>query len=330
MNRIIWIFKSGTLSRDDNTLMLENEQGKKFLPVEGIDEIFLFGEIGLNTKLLSFLSEKHIILHTFNYYGYYTGSYYPREFLSSGEMIVRQVQTYLNPDERLKLAKKIEMGGTENMLSVLNYYNLRGKNVQRQIDSIKSLRDRFEEQDSISKLMGIEGKIRDIYYSSFDSIIGNETFRFVSRTRRPPLNELNAMISFGNSIMYTICLSEIYKTHLDPRIGFLHESNFRRFSLNLDIAEIFKPIVIDRLLLSMINEKMVSEKDFENTGGIVYMKENCKRKMVDGIDKKLSTTIKMKNLSHEVSYRRLIRMECYKIEKHILGEGDYKPFHSSW
>lgn len=330
MNRIIWIFKSGTLSRDDNTLMLENEQGKKFLPVEGIDEIFLFGEIGLNTKLLSFLSEKHIILHTFNYYGYYTGSYYPREFLSSGEMIVRQVQTYLNPDERLKLAKKIEMGGTENMLSVLNYYNLRGKNVERQIDSIKSLRDRFEEQDSISKLMGIEGKIRDIYYSSFDSIIGNETFRFVSRTRRPPLNELNAMISFGNSIMYTICLSEIYKTHLDPRIGFLHESNFRRFSLNLDIAEIFKPIVIDRLLLSMINEKMVSEKDFENTGGIVYMKENCKRKMVDGIDKKLSTTIKMKNLSHEVSYRRLIRMECYKIEKHILGEGDYKPFHSSW
>lgn len=330
MNRIIWIFKSGTLSRDDNTLMLENEQGKKFLPVEGIDEIFLFGEISLNTKLLSFLSEKHIILHTFNYYGYYTGSYYPREFLSSGEMTVRQVQTYLNPDERLKLAKKIEMGGTENMLSVLNYYNLRGKNVERQIDSIKSLRDRFEEQDSISKLMGIEGKIRDIYYSSFDSIIGNETFRFVSRTRRPPLNELNAMISFGNSIMYTICLSEIYKTHLDPRIGFLHESNFRRFSLNLDIAEIFKPIVIDRLLLSMINEKMVSEKDFENTGGIVYMKENCKRKMVDGIDKKLSTTIKMKNLSHEVSYRRLIRMECYKIEKHILGEGDYKPFHSSW
>lgn len=330
MNKIIWIFKSGNLVRSDNTLLLENTEGKKFLPVEGIDEIFLFGEVSLNTKLLNFISEKHIILHTFNYYGYYSGSYYPREFMSSGEMIVRQVEKYTNSTERVKLAKKIETGGTENMLSVLNYYLLRGKEVEKQIELIKNLRDKFEEQDSPSKLMGIEGKIRDVYFSAFDNITNNDTFKFEMRTRRPPLNEINAMISFGNSIMYTICLSEIYKTHLDPRIGFLHESNFRRFSLNLDIAEIFKPIIVDRLLLSMINEKIVSGKDFENSGGIVYMKESCKREMINGIDKKLSTTIKLKSLSHEVSYRRLIRMECYKIEKYLLGESDYKPFHTSW
>lgn len=330
MNKIIWIFKSGNLSRSENTLLLENSDGKKFLPVEGIDEIFLFGEVSLNTKLLNFLSEKHIILHTFNYYGYYSGSYYPREFMSSGVMIVRQVENYININERIKLAKKIEIGSTDNMLSVLKYYNLRGKNVGKQIESINILREKFEEQDSTSKLMGIEGKIRDIYYSAFDEITKNESFRFEIRTRRPPLNEMNALISFGNSIMYTICLSEIYKTHLDPRIGFLHESNFRRFSLNLDLAEIFKPIIIDRLLLSLINEKVINKKDFENDGGIVIMKENCKREIISGIDKKLSTTIKLKSLSHEVSYRRLIRMECYKIEKYLLGEKEYQPFHSSW
>lgn len=330
MNKIIWIFKSGELSRSGNTLLLENGEGKKFLPVEGIDEIFLFGEISLNTKLLNFISEKHIIIHTFNYYGYYAGSYYPREFMSSGEMIVRQVEKYTNNIERVKLARKIETGGANNMLSVLNYYRSRGKNVDKQIEFIQNLKEKFEEQDSPSKLMGIEGKIRDVYYSAFDEITSNDTFKFEARTRRPPLNAMNAMISFGNSIMYTICLSEIYKTHLDPRIGFLHESNFRRFSLNLDIAEIFKPIIIDRLLLSMINEKMVTDKDFDNTGGFVYMKEKCKREIISGIDNKLSTTIKIKGLSHEVSYRRLIRMECYKIEKYLIGEEDYKPFHSSW
>jgi CRISPR-associated protein Cas1 len=330
MKKTIWIFKSGELSRSDNTLLFENTEGKKYLPIEGINDIYIFGEISLNTKLLNFLSQKHIVTHFFNYYGYFSGSYYPREFMSSGEMIVRQVEAYLSASKRLNLARLIEEGASSNMISVLNYYKLRGKEVENSIDKIKDLKVKFIEQTSISSLMGIEGKIRDIYYSAFDNIIQDVNFKFEMRSRRPPLNNINAMISFGNSIMYTICLSEIYKTHLDPRIGFLHESNFRRFSLNLDIAEIFKPILIDRLLFTLINEKIVQGNDFIDEGGIVIMKEGCKKDIVTGLDKKLATTIKLGSLSHEVSYRRLIRMECYKIEKHILGEKEYKPFVTQW
>lgn len=89
--------------------------------------------------------------------------------------------------------------------------------------------------------MAVEGNAREIYYSAFDIIVDNEDFAFAKRTRRPPQNRLNALISFGNSLLYVTVLGEIYRTHLDPRIGFLHATNFRRFSLNLDVAEIFKP-----------------------------------------------------------------------------------------
>lgn len=330
MKRIFWIFKSGELRRDENTLFFEGNGEKKHIPIEAIDEIYIFGEISLNTKLLNFLSQKHITLHVFNYYGYYSGSYYPREFLSSGEMIIRQVGAYIDTSKRLTLAKAIEKGASSNMMAVLNYYRLRGKDVGKQLDLIEELSQNFTHQESISSLMGLEGKIRDIYYSAFDSITTNEDFQFEERTRRPPLNRMNSLISFANSLMYTICLSEIYKTHLDPRVGFLHESNFRRFSLNLDVAEIFKPIIIDRLIFSSINEKIVKSNDFSDSEGLIIMNEKCKKEIVMGLDKKLATTIKLKNLSHEVSYRRLIRMECYKIEKHLLGEEDYAPFQSGW
>ncbi len=330
LNKTVWIFKSGDLIRSDNTLLFQNDEGKKYLPVEGINEIFLFGEVTLNTKLLNFLSEKHIIMHTFNYYGYYTGSYYPREFLSSGEMIIDQAKAYMDQGQRFDVAYRIEMGASDNILSVLKYYLSRGKQVGNQIEEIKNLQRRFSEVKTIPELMGIEGRIRDIYYSAFDHITENEDFKFEIRSKRPPLNFLNSMISFGNSIMYSVCLAEIYKTHLDPRIGFLHESNFRRFSLNLDVSEIFKPIIIDRVILSLINEKMITNKDFESEGGIIIIKEKGKKTMVEAIDNKLSVTIKLKKIDHKVSYRTLIRMECYKIEKYLLGETDYVPFRSMW
>jgi CRISPR-associated protein Cas1 len=161
-------------------------------------------------------------------------------------------------------------------------------------------------------------------------ILDQPDFTFDKRTRRPPQNNLNTLISFGNSLLYTTVLSEIYKTHLDPRIGYLHATNFRRFSLNLDVAEIFKPIIIDRLIFTLIDKKMLDRSDFEpDTGGIV-LKEKGRKQFVEEYDKRLNTTINHRAIGRPVSYRRLIRMELYKIEKHIMGEETYKPFVSQW
>ena len=131
-------------------------------------------------------------------------------------------------------------------------------------------------------------------------------------------------------MIYTYALSEIYNTHLDPRIGYLHTTNFRRFSLNLDIAEIFKPVVGDRTIFSVINKNIITEKDFEKQMDGILLNENGKRKFIKALEERMKQTIQHSGLNKQVSYRRLMRMELYKLEKHFMAEQEYKPFVMDW
>lgn len=327
----IYMISSGKLSRKQNTLVFEPQEGKKrYLPAETIGEIHIFGEINLNKKLLEFLSKNEILLHFYNHYGYYTGSFYPREHYNSGFLILKQAEHYLDKEKRIKLARKFVFAAYKNMRQVLNYYENRGVNLKDKMDRLDNLGEGIPSQRSIEGLMAIEGNIRETYYSAFDKIISSEDFKFGQRTKRPPKNYLNALISFGNSLIYTVTLSEIYKTHLDPRIGFLHTTNFRRFSLNLDVSEIFKPVFVDRLIFSLLNKGQIGTKHFLKDLNGIYLNETGKKIFLEEWEKRLKTTVKHPTLKRKVSYRYLIRLELYKIEKHLIGDKEYEPFISRW
>jgi CRISPR-associated protein Cas1 len=298
--------------------------------VEDISDIFVFGEVSFNKKLLEMLSQKEILLHYFNYHGYYMGTFYPREHLNSGYMILKQAEFYQDKLKRLELAKAIITGALKNIRQVLKYYENRGKELRSFLERIEEYEAQIDSCREITELMAVEGNARECYYQAFDIIIDNKDFVFEQRSRRPPKNHLNSLLSFGNSIIYTMVLSEIYKTHLDPRIGFLHSTNFRSFTLNLDIAEIFKPILVDRAIFTLLGKKMITKKDFEKNMEGIVLKDGAKRLFAEEIDGKLKTTIKHRELGREVSYRRLIRMELYKLEKHLMGEREYKPFVARW
>jgi CRISP-associated protein Cas1 len=331
LKETIYIFSSGKLSRKDNTLFVEKDDGtKKFLPVEHVKEIFSFGEITFNTAALNFLSQKNIIFHYFNYYGYYAGSFYPREHYNSGFMILRQSQAYSDDEKRLCLAKSFIEGAGANVLKILKYYNRREKDVSGGISEIEHLLESISSQRSVGEAMAIEGQIKQTYYQAFNTIIDNPEFKFSQRTRRPPKDYINALISFANSIIYTAVLSEIYMTHLDPRIGFLHSTNFRRFSLNLDVAEIFKPVIGDRTIFSVLNRKIITEKDFDSSLNGITLNNSGRRKFLEQLEERMKQTIKHTSLKKEVSYRRLIRIELYKLEKHLMEEKEYKPFVMDW
>jgi len=330
MKKTIYLFSKGELVRKDNTLCFKTAEGNRFVPVENINEIYMMGEVNFNKRLLEFLSQREIVLHIFNYHQYYMGSFYPREHLNSGYVLLKQAQCYLEEERRKELAQKFVEGGAKNMLKVLKYYQSRGKEVSEGIEKIENLIEKLENAENIEVMMAIEGNIREQYYRNFDQILEKEEFVFENRTRRPPQNNLNTLISLGNSILYTQCLSEIYKTHLDPRIGFLHTTNYRRFSLNLDVAGIFKPIIVDRTIFTVIGRGMIKGEDFvKGTEGLM-MKDKAIKTFISELENKLKTTIKHKSLGREVSYRRLIRLECYKIEKHIIGEKKYEPFYAQW
>jgi CRISPR-associated protein Cas1 len=363
MKRNYYIFSYGKLIRKQNTLyfepgentepeeLMENEEDviqieddsveegeeskepkelpRKPIPVEDIEAIYCFSELRFNTKFLNFIAQKQITLHLFNYYGYYTGSFYPREPFISGKLLVEQVKRHIDIEQRTEIAQKFVEGAADNILKNLQYYDTRDKDMSFFLDKIKELYESIPVTKDVQELMGIEGNIRALYYKSWPLII-NEEFEFIKRQKNPPNNPVNALISFGNSLVYTTVLSEIYKTQLNPLISFLHEPGERRFSLSLDIAEIFKPLLSDRIIFSLLNKKQIQQKHFTKNMNLCHLNDEGRKIYVKEYDEKLKTTIQHRNLKKSVSYRHLIRLECYKLIKHILGEKDYKPFKIWW
>lgn len=330
MKRSYYIYNNGSLRRKDNTITFTDEYDeKKDLPIERVGDIYVMSEMSFNSSLINILSQNGIPVHFFNYYSFYTGSFYPREQLVSGNLLVHQVKYYLDSEKRLKWAKAFIEGASFNIYRNLRYYNGRGKNVQSFMDTIEDLRKEIPKAKSIQELMGYEGNIRKTYYKAWPIIIDRE-IEFEKRVKNPPDNMINTMISFVNTLIYTKVLSELYQTQLNPTISYLHEPGDRRFSLSLDIAEIFKPILADRLIFSLLNRNQITEKSFTKGLNYLHFTKEASKTVVAELDAKMQTTIKHKDLDKTVSYQHLMRLECYKLVKHLLGEKEYEPFKIWW
>lgn len=335
MKRDYYILNNGRLSRERNTLFFEKygddgrSEGRKPIPVETVNTLYCFGENDYNSKFFNFLSEHGIVLHQFNYYGYYSGSFYPREKLVCGELLVKQVLAYHYPEQRLLLARHFVESAAFQILTNLRDHSGDVKSLKTGIRKIEKLKEQITNISDISKLMAIEAMIRKIYYESWDKFLNwQEPFR--RRTRQPPQNSLNALISFGNSLLYTTTLGEIYRTQLNPTISYLHEPSVRRYSLSLDVAEIFKPLIVDTLIFKLVNKQMLKPDNFDRDMNFCYLNEEGRKIFLRNWDETLQRTIKHRQLNRSVSYRRLIRLELYKIIKHLMGEKTYKPFHKWW
>ena len=330
MKKSIYIYTDGQLNQKDRTLQFTTyENEKKDIPIELISDIYIMSNMTLNTTMLNLISQYGIILHFFNYYHFYTGSFYPKENLVSGELLVKQVETYTNPDKRLFLAKRFVTGAADNIYRNMRYYNSRGKNLQSAMNEISSFRNQIEQMETIPALMGIEGNIHKIYYSSFPAII-NQEIEFERRVKRPPDNVVNTLVSFVNSLIYTRVLSEIYRTQLNPCISYLHEPGTRRFSLSLDLAEIFKPLISDRMIFSLLNRKQITENSFTKDMNYLHLKKEASQLIIAEFDERLKKTIRHRDLSKNTSYQYLIRLECYKLIKHLIEEKSYDPFVIWW
>lgn len=334
MKKTYYLFNPGRLSRKDNTLMFTavdeegNEQKPRYIPIEMVDQLYVFGSLDANSALYNFLGKNQVCVHFFDYYENYTGSFNPREYLLSGRMLVAQVQSYLNKAKRIEIANRIIDGAGFNMQKNLKYYNTRGKDLQSVIDRIEELRASVRGCREIDELMGVEGNMRMTYYSAFDEVIND--FAMGTRSKQPPRNEVNSLISFGNMMCYSECLRAIHQTQLNPTISYLHTPGERRFSLALDMAEIFKPLLVDRVIFKVLNKREIQADDFEPKFNGVVLKEKGKKVFVTSFEERMQETIQHRSLKRNVSYKHLLKLECYKLSKHLLGIEEYKPFKMWW
>lgn len=330
MQQSFYVYNNGDLKRKDNTLRFTSYDGeKRDIPIERISDIYVMSEMSFNTTFLSYISQYGIPIHFFNYYNFYTGSFYPKESNLAGQLLVNQVQHYTEYDKRLLIAKKFIQAAADNIYRNLRYYNGRDKNVSDYMKDIDPLRTGLVGVKSIQELMGIEGNIRKKYYAAW-SVIINQEIEFDKRVMHPPDNMINSLISFVNSLVYTRTLSEIYHTQLNPTISYLHEPGIRRYSLCLDISEVFKPLIGDRLIFSLLNRKQITEKSFTKELNYLHLKKDASKLIVSEFEKKMKQTIMHKELGRQVSYQYLIRLEAYKLIKHLIGEKEYEGFRIWW
>lgn len=334
MKKTYYMLNPGRMSRADNTLKFTpvNEQGEelppKYLPVENTDQLYIFGALDANSSLYNFLGKNDITVHFFDYYENYTGSFIPRDSLISGRMVVEQVKASLDEKRRLDIARRFIDGAAFNIIKNLKYYDNRGKDLQPVIASVGNLAATLPDATDIPSLMGTEGNIRQHYYDAFNLILNS--FSMNERNRRPPRDEVNALISFGNMVCYSQCLRAIHQTQLHPAISFLHTPGDRRYSLALDISEVFKPVLVDRVIFRVINKREISPSDFEPKLGGLFLKESGRKTFMQAFEERLSETFMHRTLKRNVSFKHLLRLECYKLIKHIMQIEEYKPFKMYW
>lgn len=325
-----YITSMGELSRKDNSLCFRKEGKNVYIPIENTKEIYCLNEISINTKLLDFLAKNDVVVHFFNYFEGYSGTFYPRNKYNSGKLVVKQVGKYEDNESRLRIAKSIVKGIGINISDILyHYYRHEKTEVKEVIDWIKSEAfKQIETVTNIHELMAVEGEIWQRFYASFKYFLP-EDFIMNKRVKRPPDNPINSLISFGNSILYAKTINAIYRTHLDQRISFLHEPSEGRFSLSLDISEVFKPILVYKTIFDLVNKKKLQvTKHFDKKYNYCLLNEEGRKIFIEAFEKRIESVFMHPRLKRKVTYRTAIKLDCYKLIKNILEDKEFIPFSS--
>lgn len=321
-----YIMSMGELTRKDNSLCFRKDGKNVYIPIENTKEIYCMNEVTVNTKLLDFLSQNHVIVHFFNYYEGYSGTFYPKNQYNSGRLIVKQVQAYDNSRE--VIAKAIVCGIGRNIYEVLyHYYKHDKKEVKEVLDWIRrEFYVKVENAQNVKEIMAAEGEVWMRFYGTFQYFLP-EDFVMNKRVKRPPDNPINALISYGNTLLYTKTISAIYQTHLDQRISFLHEPSEGRFSLSLDMSEVFKPVIVYRTIFDLVNNrKLQVEKHFDKKVNYCLLNEEGRKVFIEAFEARMELVFVHDRLKRKVTYRTALKLDCYKLIKYILEGQEFIPF----
>lgn len=317
MGRPLFITQHGELRRKNNTLHFVGENLEKAIPIKQLSEIHCVGRVSITSGSIDLLSVYGIPVHFYTITGFYKGSFIPKTS-GDGKLKVVQVQHYLDCERRTYIAKQIVLGMKNTMIKALERKT-----------NVSSIKEVSVDGETVNEILGMEAELWNRYYFLFGQTV---KLKFKKRTRRPPKDEVNALISYGNSLLYGLALSAIIRAGLDPDISFLHEPMGRRFSLTLDISEPFKPLITAKIIWKSINKGSLTKKDFrknkKNNG--VYLNSEGRRKFVQTFNEILSNTVYCPKVKRNISYRLMLDYEAKKLANHLKGRKLYRAFRPWW
>jgi len=325
-DRSHFLMVNGRVRREANNLKFDrydedfNVISTKPLPINGLDEIYILAKVDLDSYTMAFIADNNILLHFFSPFQSFRGNFFPNTSNSvnkSGFVLLQQLRAFDDEIHRLYLAKQMTKGHFINGANNCKKYGVAFE--------VGQYLDNLEKSQTINEVMASEGAFKKNYYQAWNSIIKNQrSFKFTIRSKQPPTDKINCLISYVNTRIYNIVLSEIYKTELDPRIGFLHEPNYRALSLHLDIAEIFKPVLGDNIIFTLLNKNEISTKDFKTDSGRIRFTNEAIKKIELKIIKKMTEQTMIGE--QKLTWRQVIRREVNRIKRNVVETSEYEPF----
>ncbi len=336
LNTLFVMTQGSYLHLQRETLRLEvNRATKMTVPLHHIGGIVLFGNVMVSPFTLHRCAEDGRSVTLLTEHGRFKARL---EGPQSGNVLLRRAQHQLLDDEERKidLIRAILAGKLQNCRAVL----LRGAREAASTDDVTSLREAADalaaslrslpRAENADVLRGIEGQAARKYFNAFDSLlrVNREAFIMNGRNRRPPTDRMNALLSFLYALLTNECVSAVESVGLDPQVGYLHVLRPGRPALALDLMEEFRPLLTDRLALTVVNRQQLAPADFEiRPGGAVQMSDNARRTLLTAWQQRKEHKIHHRELGQSVPLALMPMIQARMLARFIRGEVDeYTPF----
>ncbi len=322
MAKSIYITRSGILAREKDNIVLRREgERPQFGSIENISEVYVLTDVTIKTRLLAMLSDKGIPIHFFNRRGY-VGSFMPPFSHASPHVFILQVEHYRDPAKRLVIAREMVRGMLKGIDKAIDrWVRLKGlpathkKRLSRLFEALEGARD-------VPRLLAVEGEARKMYFDAMAKIYP----QFGGRSRRPPGDEFNALLSYGYGLLYASVLTAIYQTSLDPKVSYVHEPHHHTYPLRLDIADLFKVPFVDRLVTELYDRGQLKASWFDRVEGGVFLSARGRRGLIKAWEELMRSSVTVSRHGRKMSLRRLLRLECQKLVRHLISQKPYRAY----
>lgn len=322
------IVSNGILRRNDAALLFDGDTSERNIPVAVTDAINIYSDVVMDSGVIKTALKNNICVNFFDAESSnFLGSFVPHCALKSPKLTFEQLKSYYDPERRMAYARDIVLAANHNIRLNIRYYHKQTPNEQyaSATQKLYALDSKIKAVSEYEQLLLLEAQSKAVYYDCFDLFFQGSEFVFDKRTKRPPENEINSMISFCNAMLYNLIAVEINKSALDIRIGFLHATNTRKNSLNLDVADIFKPLIVDRTVFSVVNRNMLDGSCFDYLdNSAVYLNKKGKAVLISAFTKKLQSTLEIKGKKYR--YIDIIKKEVAAMVRSFRETEKYKAF----
>lgn len=300
------------------------------IPMTAVDQVVLVGLVNATTPLLTELLHKGIPVYFCQYGGRLNGWLQPM-WGKNSLLRIAQVRAFDNPAMVFSFSKAFVRGKLSNYRTLLLRYHRSTENKQlaEAAAAIAKTLNTLDSQEGLDALRGAEGYASRIWFEAMPGMLRrNETdFFFAGRNRRPPRDPVNAMLSFGYSMLAKDLVGELMRVGLDPYVGFLHTAVYGRPALALDLMEEFRPIIVDSAVLTAINTNMIGPENFTVTELACAMDEKGRKSFFQAYRNRMNEEIVHPIFGYKLSYRRTLELQARMLAKTIRGEIDaYRPF----